>query len=592
MTPADEYTARRAVHDARVTELTKRDERIASVRLLIALLIVAIVAASLLLRALALWWVAPPLVAFAGCVIWHVAVRRGRSRAARAAAFYGRGLDRINDRWSGRGQTGERFHEVHHVYAADLDLFGRGSLFELLCAARTRMGEQTLADWLLAPAPADEVRARQACLRDLRERLDFREDLDAAGDAGVGVQPDALLTWSESDNQLPKPWIRWAAFVLPALALATAAVWIFRGIRWPFLLVLLVEIAVVYLLKERLDGVAHATERGFEDLRLLSALLSRIERERFGAEALQVAQRELASRAQPASRTIARLGTIAEFASSRRNMIVQYLFEVPLLYSVHVALAAESWRSQHGAAVRLWLSTTGRLEALSSLAMYAYEHPDDSFPELVDETATFDARSLGHPLLASAVCVRNDVRIGGPTRALLVSGSNMSGKSTLLRAVGVNTVLAMAGAPVRAESLRLTALQIGASIRINDSLQEGSSRFYAEITRLRELYGLAARGTPLLFLLDELLQGTNSKDRRIGAEGILRAFLERGAIGLISTHDLALTEIGGLPAGILRNVHFQDDLDHGLMSFDFKLRDGVVAKSNGLELMRAMGLKV
>ena len=188
--------------------------------------------------------------------------------------------------------------------------------------------------------------------------------------------------------------------------------------------------------------------------------------------------------------------------------------------------------------------------------------------------------------------MHNSVSIAGPTRVLLVSGSNMSGKSTLLRTVGINTVLAMAGAPVRARSLRLTPLQVGASIRVNDSLHEGSSRFYAEITRLREIYALLDHGPALLFLLDELLQGTNSKDRLTGAEGIVRAFVAAGAVGLVSTHDLALTDIGGLPAGTLRNVHFQDDLSDGQMRFDFTLREGIVTRSNGIELMRAIGLKI
>lgn len=168
----------------------------------------------------------------------------------------------------------------------------------------------------------------------------------------------------------------------------------------------------------------------------------------------------------------------------------------------------------------------------------------------------------------------------------------MSGKSTLLRTVGLNTVLAMAGAPVRAGRLRLTPLQIGASIRVNDSLHEGSSRFYAEILRLRQLLELTRESAPLLFLLDELLQGTNSKDRRIGAEGIVKAFVERAAIGLISTHDLALTDIAGLAPGALRNVHFQDEIEAGRMKFDFRLREGVVTKSNGIALMRSVGLEV
>ena len=205
---------------------------------------------------------------------------------------------------------------------------------------------------------------------------------------------------------------------------------------------------------------------------------------------------------------------------------------------------------------------------------------------------SLDGEALGHPLIAAAKCVRNDVTLDTETRVFLVSGSNMSGKSTYLRTVGVNIVMAMAGAPVRAKHLRLTPLTIGASIQVNDSLQEGSSRFYAEITRLRSIYDMAAERPPVLFLLDELLQGTNSKDRRIGAEGVLRGLLERGAIGIVTTHDLALTELEGLPEGALINMHFQDDLENGRMRFDFLLRAGVITKSNGLELMRSIGLKV
>jgi DNA mismatch repair ATPase MutS len=262
------------------------------------------------------------------------------------------------------------------------------------------------------------------------------------------------------------------------------------------------------------------------------------------------------------------------------------------MYSVQVALAAERWRKAHGNAVSRWLSVVGEIEALLSLATYSYEHPDDQVPEFVEGAASFDAQELGHPLLPAAACVRNDVSFGGEARVMLVSGSNMSGKSTLLRAVGINTVLAMAGAPVRARRLQMTVLQVGASIRVNDSLQEGSSRFYAEITRLRQIIDLAEGDPPLLFLLDELLQGTNSKDRRVGGEGIVRALVARGSIGLVSTHDLALTDIGGSLDGRLHNVHFQDELANGRMTFDYKLHDGVVTKSNGLELMRSIGLDV
>jgi DNA mismatch repair ATPase MutS len=287
------------------------------------------------------------------------------------------------------------------------------------------------------------------------------------------------------------------------------------------------------------------------------------------------------------------------------NMIVKGV-NLPLMYSVQVAWGVQRWRRRHGGAVRLWIEAVAEMEALLSLATYAYEHPGDVFPEFVEggagaaKEASVEAEELGHPLIAAAKCVRNSVRIGGETRVLLISGSNMSGKSTLMRTLGVNTVLAMCGGTVRAKRLRLTPLKIGASLLVNDSLQEGHSRFYAEIEKLGRICVLAescADGESkssggVMFLLDELLQGTNSKDRLVGAEGVVRALVEAGAIGMVTTHDLALAEMEGLAPGAMRNMHFQDEIVDGKMLFDFTLREGVAMKSNGVELMRLIGLKV
>jgi DNA mismatch repair ATPase MutS len=335
--------------------------------------------------------------------------------------------------------------------------------------------------------------------------------------------------------------------------------------------------------------VLHGTEHAFRDLDLFSGALARVESHTFKGPRLLSLQRELVTSGAPASLAIARLQTLVELIDGRHDFFVR-IIDAPLMYSIQLAFAAERWRTAHGGALRCWVKVLGEMEALLSLATYSFEHPDDPFPAFTDGAAAFNAEELGHLLVPAADCVRNDVSIDGATRVLLVSGSNMSGKSTLLRAVGINVVLAMTGAPVRARSLSLTPLQIGASIRVNDSLREGSSRFYAEIKRLRQIFDLPEGDPPLLFLLDELLQGTNSKDRRIGAEGIVRALVNRGAIGLVSTHDLALTDIGGSVE--LRNVHFQDELQNGRMTFDYKLRDGIVTKSNGLELMRSIGLEV
>jgi hypothetical protein len=592
VSPATEYSNRLRAREAQVAHLTRTLANFGTARLAVAALVLVAAGFSLFREAFSSAWLLLGVAAFSALVLAHQRARRAHGRASRAAGFYGKGLARVEDRWPGTGRQGTQFDDPHHVYAADLDLFGRGSLFELLCAARTRMGEERLAQWLKSPAPLAVIRDRHASLTDLRNRLDLREDLAVIGEhANVGIHPGALLEWAETPNKLGARWIFRLAVVLPVLALGTAAYWAITGSGAPFYLVVIVEAVILGLLRRSVDQVLNGSETAFEDLRLFSELLMRVEREQFTAPPLRMLLAKLSSHSRKASQTIASLSTLVNFAGSRRNQAI-VLFTIPLMYTLNVALAAERWRRAHGRVVRSWIEVIGDLEALLSLAGYAYEHPSDPFPDFVGGPASFAGTELGHPLIPAPRCVRNDVSITGTTRILLVSGSNMSGKSTLLRTVGINTVLAMAGAPVRARTLELTELQIGASIRINDSLYEGSSRFYAEITRLRQLFDLADSQRHLLFLLDELLQGTNSHDRRSGAEGIVRALVARGAIGLISTHDLALTDISGLPPGVLRNVHFQDELQNGRMIFDFKLRDGVVTKSNAMELMRSIGLEV
>jgi hypothetical protein len=531
-------------------------------------------------------------VLFLVIAILHAKVLRQRACAERAVDFYRKGLARIEDRWPGTGQTGTRIDLHSSLYATDLDLFGQGSLFELLSLARTRMGEDTLAAWLLSPSPVPQLTQRHAAVAELRSRLDLREDIAILGeDLKVGIHPDALNQWAEAPNQLTHPWLRWLSLLLAIVAVAAAIVWAELGTKAPFFTIIILETIITASLRKRTDAVFHATEHALEDLQLLSSLLARLEREQFETPRLQALKTDLSSHHLAASQAIARLRTIVEYIRSLDNPLMR-LLNIPLLYVVQVAYAAEAWRTAHGAAVRPWLKAIGEAEALLSLSAYSYEHPSDPFPEFLEGPPCFNAEQLGHPLIPAAKCVRNDISVCDETKALLISGSNMSGKSTLMRAVGINTVLAMAGAPVRARHLQLTPLQIGASILINDSLQEGSSRFYAEITRLRQICDLAERNPPVLFLLDELLQGTNSKDRLIGAEGVVRALLASGAIGLISTHDLALTNIGAQQDHRLQNIHLQDEIQDGRMTFDFKLHDGVVTKSNGIELMRLIGLKV
>jgi hypothetical protein len=590
MSPTEQYSQRLSERNTRLTHFNVLDARIGSIRL-------GLGASFLIIGWLCFGplstprgWLALPVLAFCAVLVYHQRIRSLRTQAQRAAQFYRAGLDRLNDQWSGKGTTGARFGNPHHIYADDLDLFGQDSLYELLCAARTQMGENTLAQWLLAPADLDTIRTRQTAIADLRGRLAFREAMGIDGESlKIELHPETLGAWAQAPNRLDQRWIRWSAPLIAASAIAAIAAWAVWGVVFPLLGVIMIEIALMFFLRKPIHAAVTAVESAFEDLKGLSVLFKRIEAERFEAVPLHMLQAKLSSHSLGASAALSKLATIVNFVEARRNPILAPLLLL-LMYPLQTALAAERWRNAHRGGIGAWLEALGEIEALISLAQYAYEQCDDPFPQFLGGPPTFEAKGLGHPLIPAAVRVCNDVGIGAQPRVLLVSGSNMSGKSTLLRTVGINTVLAMAGAPVRARSLQLTPLQIGASIRINDSLHEGSSRFYAEITRLRQLF--EPTRLPLLFLLDELLQGTNSADRRIGAQGLIRALIKRGAIGLISTHDLALTDIAGLEPGAIKNVHFQDELLDGKLTFDFTLRDGVVTKSNGIELMRSIGLDV
>jgi DNA mismatch repair ATPase MutS len=354
-----------------------------------------------------------------------------------------------------------------------------------------------------------------------------------------------------------------------------------------------VEAVILAWLRRRAHTVIEGVSCNAEGLLLFSEILERLEREPFVSPRLQGFAAELKRGKEPASLAIRKFSRIVNWIDASDGAIAK-MSELPFLYSVQVGMAAESWRRRWGAKIRRWAELTGEMEALLSLAGYSYEHPADPFPEFIDADeglGFFDAEELGHPLIAAQKCVRNSVRLDAQTRVLLVSGSNMSGKSTFLRVVGINAVLAMAGAPIRGKRLRLTPLKIGTRIRSTDSLQEGRSSFYTEILHIRKVFDATNGTVPMVFLFDELLEGTNSKDRRIGAEGLIRGLLKRRAIGIVTTHDLALTEIAAAVGNVLRNMHFEDQVVDGKMRFDYKLREGVVEKSNALELMRLIGLE-
>jgi hypothetical protein len=553
---------------------------------------------------ISVWWLLIPLAVFVALVIIHARVVERLERSKRAIQFYERGVARMQNRrvegkWTGSRDSGERFRNPAHVYAEDLDLFGKGSLFELLSTARTRAGENTLAAWLLAPASLEEVAARHLAVEELRPLLDLREDLAVIGaTVRSGLDPDATAGWGQAPKVRFPGGARFIAPMFGAAVVISFALYmadIFT--RTPFLAVLFLEMGYAFFLNSSTSRVTSAVDAPARDLLLLAELLGRLENETFRAPLLQQLHARLTTGSQPGSQTlasaqIAHLSRLKARLDWQENAVFGPI-AFALLWTAQVAMAIERWRNVSGRHIREWIDAAGEFEALCSLASYSYEHPSDVFPELADQAGgCFEAEALSHPLMPESHSIRNDVQLGGETRLWIVSGSNMSGKSTLLRTIGINTVLAWAGAPVRATRLKISPLTLGASIRVLDSLQDGRSRFFAEITRLREIVALTSGPRPVLFLLDELLSGTNSHDRQIGASAIVRALIDRGAMGLITTHDLALAHIADALPGRSANVHFADTFENGQLHFDYRLQPGVVQRSNALDLMRSVGLEV
>jgi hypothetical protein len=421
----------------------------------------------------------------------------------------------------------------------------------------------------------------------------LREDLALLGE-GVpsGESARGLAAWADSPYWNISPATRPTAIAISVLTILTLVLWFAGYSPVPFLIVLIIRQVYLYRLRVPVELVISEVDGPGNNLALLSDILKRLEHERYDSALLIELRAALDVDGSPPSKQIARLNRLIELLDSRRNIIFAPVAAI-LLWPLQCAISIERWRQTSGPAVGRWLAAVGEFEALNSFASYAYEHPQDPFPKLIESTeAHFEAAGMGHPLIPVRRNVRTDLSLTGDLRVMIVSGSNMSGKSTLLRSVGINVVLALAGAPVRAVSLRLSPLQVGAAIRIQDSLQAGASRFYAEITRLRQIVGLTDGKPPVLFLLDEILHGTNSHDRQIGAEKVVHGLIERGAIGLITTHDLALARIVDELAPRAANVHFEDHFEDGQMRFDYLLRPGIVQRSNALELMRSVGLEV
>ncbi|MRG94213.1 MutS family DNA mismatch repair protein [Polyangium spumosum] len=495
--------------------------------------------------------------------------------------------------------------DPRHPYAIDLDVFGSASVFRLLDETRTAPGTEALARWLAERASPAEIAARQGAVRELAGLTAFREDLAtigaAAGTRGRATAP--LVAWAEAEpvlrDGLSRTLVR-AAFVLVPLTVGLFALSHGLGNALPpllgraYLAPFALQIVVLFLLSAKIQPAlaqAASKEAPFGRYR---DLFARIEAEELRAPRLVELRAALlgGSDGPSASRELASFERVLGFVELRHSGLVHLLANVLLLWDVFCMAALERFRLRAGRHVRGWFSALGDLEALASLGAFAYEHPDFAFPVVEEGPPRFVAERLGHPLIPGKTRRVNDLVIDGPGSGILVTGSNMSGKSTWLRSMGLAAVLAQAGAPVCARKLQMTPLSVRTSMRISDSLEQGVSHFYAELEKLKSVVDAADRGEPVFFLLDEVLHGTNSRERHIGARAVVVHLLDKGAIGAVTSHDLALADLEAQTGGRVTNVHFQEHVEEGKMTFDYVLRPGVVSTTNALRLMRLVGIKV
>lgn len=563
-----------------------------------AALAVVLAIAAVVLAIKAYWWIglAPGLAAAFAARGW-ARDHAEENRLVRLTKFYRRAMERVQGKWAGNGSAGEAFEDPNHPYAHDLNLFGEGSLFELLSIGRSGIGQRGLAKFLLDPVASRETLARQEAVRELSAKIGLREKV-----ALLGPYEFSESSWETFTDWLKSPVTQFPAH-LDKLLLVTSVVLacvvlgaVATGgnlLSWALLARIAAPVVVLHavvglVLRERVNKMTGSLGVLSSEAQLLREGLELLEGEAWECGRL----RQLADRVRGGAGSLRRLERLLKGIRERNQDWFLHVSRL-LMVGTQLCIAIEKWRREHGQALLVWMAAWAEFEALNALGGYAYENPENSFPDLAEgEEAVFQARGLGHPLLARESCVRNDVELSRQSRFYIVSGSNMSGKSTLLRAIGQNAVLAAAGAPVRAEALCLSPLAICASISVADSLLNGKSKFLAEVDRLRRAMEAASGETPVLFLIDEIFSGTNSSDRRVAAEAVVRALIGKRAIGALSTHDLALAEIAEDRELSGSNVHMGSRGTGDPMDFDYRLKPGVTREANALAIARMAGVPV
>ncbi len=591
---AEIYQKNKTNYQAALTGVQKTDGTLVFYRSMVALLALGLFLYGTFQKVYVLYFLLVPIVLlFTILVNKHQKIRKQIIFLENLIRINQQALLRLAGQWTDFSQTGERFMAPEHPFTGDLSIFGQGSLFQYINATNLMTGEQALAKLLSEESNYQDIGARQCALRELAPQLDWRQKFQAIGMGSRYKEGELEKLWlwarekayffqNKANYLILLPVVTWLFVILMAFRLVPTYV----PLGLFILQVLLVTVGQAFIAK-----IFQDTEKAAVELTRLSQLLAHIEGQKFQAPLLVTLQRKLLKNKNSAAQQVKALSQIAALINLRYSVLYHF-FNALFFCDLYTIRTLEKWKSQYGMSLEQWFRVIGHFEALASLAVLAHDHPHWAFPEVKNEEPFFSAVNLGHPLIHQSVRVCNEVSLRQPGTVHIITGSNMSGKSTLLRTVGINLVLAYAGAPVCANELRCSQMSVYTSMRVQDSLEESVSSFYAELKRIKLVIEAARREKPLIFLLDEIFKGTNSRDRITGARTVIKNLAQQNVIGFVTTHDLELGALEKECPTQIKNYHFTDEIIDQTITFDYRLKEGVSKTTNALALMKMVGIDV
>lgn len=491
---------------------------------------------------------------------------------------------------------GSHFADMTHPYTHDLDIFGRSSLYQYLNRTNSEQGQAALAKALSYPAEKDKIAGQQEAARELAAMPEFCQQLQATGKAsGITLTTEEkIIAWAGEEMRLiHKPSWQAARFILPLISFTLLILYIAGLLPGNlFSPAIIIMMALSYAISRMAGPVHNRLSRISGQLNTLSESIRLIEKTRFSSPALQEIKASFDQSGKKASGQISELTRILERLDYRLNFIIHIPLNTFLFWDLQQLFALEKWREQHRATIHTWFAGLAKMELAVTTGTLTFNHPGWAFPEVVSGEGIFEASALGHPLIPEGKRVNNDFATDGTGVINLVTGSNMAGKSTFLRSIGLATVLAGMGAPVCASRLRCSSMKLMSSMRISDNLEESTSTFYAELKKLKEIIQAVNNGERVFLLLDEILRGTNSADRHAGSKALVRQLVHHGAAGLVATHDLELARLAEeMPSGI-RNYHFDVQVSGEELYFDYQLKTGICQSMNASILMKKIGIEL